>query len=224
MTRNHIHRQPTKIINYITQPFYGRNAQFARIFLISSVYGENSQDSNDLLGLWTFLQREQYLGGLLKLPVQLKNINIQSVVPSDLVLYMVHAARSIKWKRYYIAHGNEIIEVLFLSLWLKNLRLFMEWMRKYFEQTNLKKHRRLFLLLNIIIGRLIWGHNLFLQLKGLRVTLRGKFGKAGSVRKTRKYIRRGKCSYTTKKIAMISQTNVIRTLTGVFSIKFEVFF
>lgn len=113
---------------------------------------------------------------------------------------------------------------MFLSLWLKNLRLFMEWMRRYFEQTNLKKHRRLFLLLNIIIGRLIWGHNLFLQLKGLRVTLRGKFGKAGSVRKTRKYIRRGKCSYTTKKIAMISQTNVIRTLTGVFSIKFEVFF
>ncbi len=100
----------------------------------------------------------------------------------------------------------------------------MEWMRKYFEKNNLKKHRRLFSLLNVIIGRLIWSHNLFLQLKGMRVTLRGKFGKAGSVRKTRKYIRRGKCSYTTKKIAMISQTNIIRTLTGVFSIKFEVFY
>lgn len=58
----------------------------------------------------------------------------------------------------------------------------------------------------------------------MRVILRGKFGKAGSVRKTRKYIKRGKCSYTAKKIGLVSQTNVIRTLTGVFAIKFEVFF
>lgn len=70
----------------------------------------------------------------------------------------------------------------------------------------------------------MWGNNLFLQLKGMRVVLRGKFGKAGSVRKIRRYIRRGKCSYTTKKIALINQTNVIKTLTGVFSIKFEVFY
>lgn len=54
--------------------------------------------------------------------------------------------------------------------------------------------------------------------------LRGKFGKAGSVRKTRRYIRKGKCSYTSKNIALVNQTNVIRTLTGVFSIKLEVFF
>ena len=145
-------------------------------------------------------------------------------MPSDLVLYMVHSARMIKWKRYYIMHGNEVIEALFISLWLKNLKIFMDWMKKYFEKTNLKKHRKLFLFLNILIGRLIWSHNLFLQLKGMRVSLLGKFGKAGSVRKTRRYIRRGKCSYTTKKIAIISQTNIIRTLTGVFSIKFEVFF
>ena len=100
----------------------------------------------------------------------------------------------------------------------------MAWMRGYFERTNLKKHRKLFLLLNLLLGRLIWNYNIFLQLKGLRVVLRGKFGKAGSVRKTRRYIKKGKCSYTTKNIALTSQTNIIRTLTGVFSIKFEVFF
>lgn len=100
----------------------------------------------------------------------------------------------------------------------------MDWMRKHFEKTNLKKHRKLFLLLNLLIGRLVWNYNIFLQLKGVRVVLRGKFGKAGSVRKTRKYIRRGKCSYTTKNIGLINQTNIIRTLTGVFAIKFEVFF
>lgn len=100
----------------------------------------------------------------------------------------------------------------------------MDWMRKYFESTNLKKHRKLFLLLNLLLGKFIWNYNLFLSLQGLRVSLVGKFGKAGSVRKTRRYIKRGKCSYTTKKIALVSQTNLIKTLTGVFSIKFEVFY
>jgi hypothetical protein len=94
----------------------------------------------------------------------------------------------------------------------------------YFERTNLKKHRKLFIFLQLLLGNLIWNYNIFLQLKGLRVSLKGKFGKAGSVRKTRHYIKRGKCSYTSKNIGMVSQTNIIRTLTGVFSIKFEVFF
>lgn len=100
----------------------------------------------------------------------------------------------------------------------------MSWMLLYFEKANLKKHRKLFLLLNLLLGKLIWNYNIYLQLKGLRLVLRGKFGKAGSVRKTRKYIRKGTCSYTSKNVASVNQTNVIKTLTGVFSIKLEIFF
>jgi len=178
----------------------------------------------DPFNFWFFLYQQYYLGTLFKLPVKFKNMNSQLIVPSSLLAYMTHSVKLIKWKKYYIMHSNEIIEVLFICLWLKNIKLFMDWMRKYFERTNLKKHRKLFLLLNLLLGKLVWNYNLFLQLKGLRVILRGKFGKAGSVRKTRKYIKRGKCSYTAKNIALVNQTNIIRTLTGVFAIKFEVFF
>ena len=178
----------------------------------------------DPFNFWFFLYQQYYLGTLFKLPIKFKNINSQRVVPPSLLAYMTHSVKLIKWKKYYIMHSNEIIEILFICLWLKNIKLFMDWMRKYFERTNLKKHRKLFLLLNLLLGRLVWNYNLFLQLKGLRVILRGKFGKAGSVRKTRKYIKRGKCSYTAKNIALVNQTNIIRTLTGVFAIKFEVFF
>ncbi len=141
-----------------------------------------------------------------------------------MIYYIVYAVKLVNWKKYYIIHSNHIVEILFIALWLKNIKLFMEWMRKYFEKTNLKKHRKLFLLLNLLLGKLIWNYNIFLQLKGLRVILKGKFGKAGSVRKTTRYIKKGKCSYTSKNIALINQTNIIRTLTGVFSIKFEIFF
>ena len=178
----------------------------------------------DSQNFWFFLYQQQFFSLLFKIPVVLKNFNSQKVIPASLLLYMLHSIKLIRWKRFYIMHSNEIVEILFLSLWLKNLKLFMDWMRKYFEKTNLKKHRKLFILLNILLGKLVWNYNIFLQLKGLRVILRGKFGKAGSVRKTRRYIRRGKCSYTSKNIALVNQTNVIRTLTGVFSIKFEVFF
>ena len=171
-----------------------------------------------------FLYQQQYFSTIYKTPVVLKNINALDVVPYSTLKYLINSVRHIRWKRYFIMHSNEIIEILFISLWLKNLKLFMDWMRKHFEKTNLKKHRKLFLLLNLLLGKFIWNYNIFLNLQGLRVALIGKFGKAGSVRKSRRYIRRGKCSYTTKKIALINQTNVIRTLTGVFSIKFEVFY
>lgn len=178
----------------------------------------------DHINFWFFLYQQEYFSHVLKVPVIFKNFNSQKVIPASLLLYMLHSIKLIRWKRFYIMHSNEIVEILFLSLWLKNLKLFMDWMRKYFESTNLKKHRKLFLLLNTLLGKLIWNYNIFLQLKGLRVVLRGKFGKAGSVRKTRRYIRKGKCSYTSKNIALVNQTNIIRTLTGVFSIKLEVFF
>lgn len=194
------------------------------LILLNSTQTIKTKTTLDTMNFWIYLQQQQYLSTLFKLPILFKTFNSQEVVPQSLLAYMTHSVKLIKWKKYYIIHSNEIIEILFLCLWLKNLKLFMEWMRKYFEKTNLKKHRKLFLLLNLLIGKLVWNYNLFLQLKGVRVILRGKFGKAGSVRKTRRYIKRGKCSYTTKQIALVNQTNVIRTLTGVFSIKMEVFF
>lgn len=184
----------------------------------------SSANQLNLYTFWFFLYQQQYFSHLYKTPILLKNINAISVVPYSILKYMVNSVRNIRWKRYFIMHSNEIIEILLISLWLRNLKLFMDWMRKYFESTNLKKHRKLFLLLNLLLGKFIWNYNLFLSLQGLRVSLVGKFGKAGSVRKTRRYIKRGKCSYTTKKIALVSQTNLIKTLTGVFSIKFEVFY
>jgi hypothetical protein len=166
----------------------------------------------------------QFLNSVIKIPVLYKNVNLQNVVPNELLNYMTYSVKSVRWKKFYIIHSNEIIEMLFLCLWFKNINLFMKWMKKYFEKNNLKKHRKLFLFLKYLLGSFIWVHNIFFKLKGLRVILLGKFGKAGSVRKSRKYIRRGKCSYSTKNLALVNKTNFIRTKTGTFSIKLEIFF
>jgi len=178
----------------------------------------------NLSNYWLFLYQQQYISLMLDNLVVFKSINSQQLIPQSLIAYIIYSVKSYNWKRYNIIHSNEVIELLFISLWLKNLTLFMGWMRKYFEKANLKKHRKLFLLLNFLLGRFIWNYNIFLNLKGLRIILLGKFGKAGSVRKIRKYIKKGKCSYTSKNISLINQTNIIRTITGVFSIKMEIFY
>lgn len=183
-------------------------------------FNYNASLSNYLM----YLCYQQYFSKLLMTTVALKSLNSRDVVPKSLIYYVVHSVKTMNWKRFYIIHSNEIIESLFMCLWLKNIKLFIIWIRNYFERFNLKKHRKLFLILNFLLGKLVWKHKLKLQLKGLRLTLRGKFSKAGSVRKTRKYIKRGKCSYTSKNIALTSNLVVIRTITGVFSIKLEVFF
>ncbi len=221
--RYHLYRSTKLNLAQNSLPYYGIS-NWQKLLLSPSVYNSKKKLSLDTHNFWFFLYQQHYFSLILKTPTTMKTMNALEIVPRSLLLYMINSVKHIRWKKYFIMHSNEIIEILFLSLWLKNLKLFMDWMRKYFEKTTLKKHRKLFLLLNLLLGKFIWSYNLFLQLKGLRVVLRGKFGKAGSVRKTRKYIRRGKCSYTTKKIALINQTNLIRTLTGVFSIKFEVFF
>lgn len=173
---------------------------------------------------WEALYKNCYMSQLLLVQVYSKSINLQEVIPTSLLDFLLYSMRCVRWKTYYIKHGNEILELLFLSIWFRNLNLFMKWMRKYFEKINLKKHRKLFLLLNFLLGKFIWNFNLFLNLSGVRVALRGKFAKAGSVRKIRKYIKHGKCSYTSKKLATVNNTNTIRTTTGVFSIKMELFF
>lgn len=219
-----LYRYPNLLVG-VTTPQLETYDSLARKFKLLTVSArlDKSSDAN-LYNLWFFLYQQQYFGTIFKTPLILKTMNALDIVPQSTLTYMINSVKHIRWKKYFIMHSNEVVEILFLSIWLKNLKLFMDWMRKHFEKTNLKKHRRLFLLLNLLLGKFMWNYNIFFSLHGLRVVLLGKFGKAGSVRKTRRYIRRGKCSYTTKNIALINQTNVIRTLTGVFSIKVEVFY
>ncbi len=195
--------------------------------LLGLNYNKNFNVSNNNFNkfvYWFYFHQNFFYYNLFKKATSLRHINSRDVIPSSLIPYIVFSSKTINWRRHKIIHSNEIIELLFVSLWLKNLNLFMKWLQKFFESRDLKKHRKVVILLGILLGKFAWGFNIFTKLKGLRVSIIGKFGKAGSVRKSRKYIKRGKCSFTSKKIAMVTQTKIIRTITGVFSVKLELFY
>lgn len=192
-------------------------------FLSFSEYLQSKQDQHPS-SMWYFLYYNYYMQLFFKTPIVFKNLNMKYLIPHHLLTYMMLSSQSIRWKKFYIKYSNELLEILYLSLWLKNLNLFAKWLKKYFEKIDLKKHRKLFIFLSFLLGHFIWQYNIFFSLKGLRLTLRGKFGKAGSVRKVRKYIKKGKCSYSSKNLALVHRSFVIRTITGVFGIKLEIFF
>lgn len=210
-------------LTYNNSTLINLNVYDLTLFYNNIEYFNKDDEWNQNL-FWYYNYQQYFLSAILNIPVYLKYINIKKIIPSQTLKYLSYSVSTINWKRFHIIHGNEILEMIFLSLWVKNLNILIKWIRKYFEKHHLKKHKKLFSLLSFLFGKLIWEYNLYFRLKGLRVAVRGKFGKAGSVRKSRRYIKRGKCSYSSKKLALTHATKFIRTLTGTFSYKMELFY
>jgi hypothetical protein len=91
-------------------------------------YSQNNPYNNqsNLNEFWFHLYKQLYFTHLFKISTELKNINSQKIIPHSTLMYMMYSMKAVRWKKYYVNHGNEIIEVLFLCLWLKNLKLFMD--------------------------------------------------------------------------------------------------
>lgn len=177
------------------------------------------------LGTYWFLFYTQiYYQSLMHTPVSLVNINTRNLMPQHFLLHVLATLKSVKWRVYYLPSGIKFVEMLFIAMITKNTTILMRWIRFYFEKTNLKKHKRLFLFLKLILSRLIWNYNNYFSLRGVHLSLRGKFARTGSVRKSRRYIICGKVSRTSKNIAIYSKKTTIRTLTGVMGLKLSLFF
>ena len=146
------------------------------------------------------------------------------MLSKELLAVIMFRLKHIRWGKYNIKHINQVIELLLLSVQLKNLNLLAIWIKKYFESNNLKKHKKLYHLLKYLLIKFIWRFNIYLQVRGVRLKTKGKFAKAGSVRKVRKCMQRGVCSYTTKSLALISRKIIIRTSTGTLGMSLELFF
>ena len=50
----------------------------------------------ELNDLWFHMYKQLYFGKIFKISTELKNINVQQVIPQSTLLYMMHAVRSIR--------------------------------------------------------------------------------------------------------------------------------
>ena len=132
--------------------------------------------------------------------------------------------KKIKWWKYEVKHSTQLVELILIALQFKNLNLIMKWIKSYFERRKLKKHKKLFFFLKYLFLNLIWKFSIKFNIKGIRLYLKGKIGKSGSVRKSKKFGQKGKVSYTTKSLALVSERIVVRTTTGTMGLLLEMFF
>ena len=145
-------------------------------------------------------------------------------MPRELFCVVMYNLKNIRWWRYEVKYGNQLVELLLISIQLKNLNLVIRWIKGYFEKRTLKKHKKLFIFLKFLFLNLIWKFQIKFGIRGVRAYLRGKIGKPGSVRKSKKLLQRGKISYTSKSLAMITEKTIIRTMTGTMGLTLELFF
>jgi len=218
-----IQLENTKVISNLKASGINSNIVDLTICRLKS-HSINKLTNNNLFLSFFLIYQNLFIQKLLSIPTQSKNVNVSNLFSSELLAFLMFNLRHVKWWKYGIKHNNQLVELILICVQLKNLNLFTKWIKKYFEFNSLKKHKKLFLIFNYILLKLIWKFNLSLNIRGIRLILKGKFSKAGSVRKTKKTVKKGKISYTNKALALVKEKIIIRTITGTLGISLELFF
>ena len=95
---------------------------------------------------------------------------------------------------------------------------------KWLFNAPLKKHKRIFVLINKFLR--IWYEALeeFKKIRGYCIFFKGKLGKKGSVRKSKYFAKKGEVSYSTKSLKVNYKTFHFGTLTGVVGGGLSIFY
>lgn len=105
---------------------------------------------------------------------------------------------SLKYFKKNLKVSKQIIGVLYYSFLLKDSTIFVNFLKKILEKTNLKLHKKIFLGLKKIIKDLFVPMFNYLGLLGVFFNIKGKIGVSGSAKKRRYYFYYGKHSITNR--------------------------
>lgn len=106
----------------------------------------------------------------------------------------------------------------------KDLSSFVPMILKWLVRSSLKKHKRIFVLINKFFK--VWYDALeeFKKIRGYCIFFKGKLGKKGSVRKSKYFAKRGEVSYSTKSLRVNYKTFHFGTITGVVGGGLSIFY
>lgn len=106
----------------------------------------------------------------------------------------------------------------------KDISSFVSMILKWLFNSPLKKHKRIFVLINKFLR--VWYEALeeFKKIRGYCIFFKGKLGKKGSVRKSKYFAKKGEVSYSTKSLRVNYKTFHFGTLTGVVGGGLSIFY
>lgn len=111
----------------------------------------------------------------------------------------------------------EFLEIMYISLYYRDLKFFSYWFKKTMEKLHLKKHRKLIKVVQNTLKNNIEFLNL-LNVHGFTMDVRGKLGTTGNSKKKHYAFTVGTMSPTSKNHDMSMNQTTVRTSTGVLGV------
>lgn len=97
----------------------------------------------------------------------------------------------------------------------KDLSIFVKMVLRWLMASQLRKHRRIFVLINQFLKMWYGALYEYSKIRGYCIFFKGKLGRKGSVRKTKYFSKKGEVSYSTKSLRLSYRTFHFSTITGV---------
>jgi ribosomal protein S3 len=109
-------------------------------------------------------------------------------------------------------------------MWLKSSKNICKYIKKKLDNVHFKKHRRYFLFFFKILNKFIKPIFKHLNIKGIKLTFRGKLGKGGNSRKRVMSYKAGEFSLSNKMLCINSNKWDVWTKTGTVGCSMHIFY
>ena len=119
---------------------------------------------------------------------------------------------------------KEAVQVVLLSLSLKDPVLLMGWLTKIMEKVQFFKHKNYIMFFKSIFNDLNQGILRRMGIRGLYFDIRGKLAVKGDSKKRHILLRYGECTFSQKSIKISPAYGVVHTFTGVLGVTFILFY
>ena len=119
---------------------------------------------------------------------------------------------------------REAVQVVLLSLSLKDPILFMGWFTKIMEKVQFFRHKNYVMFFKTIFNDLNKGMLRCMGIKGLYFDIRGKLAVKGDSKKRHVLLRYGECTFSQKAIKISPAYGVVHTFTGVLGVTYTLFY
>ena len=159
-----------------------------------------------------------FLELFLKQKVWIKICN-KSLVPKKVVRYLKKLFK--KNKSYQNKIGRyfyllEFYEILYISIFYRDLHFFANWFKKIMEKLHIRKHKKLLKIIKYTLRD--YKFLSLLNAIGFMMDVRGKLGAAGNSKKKHYSFTVGHVSFTTKNHDLVLVQTTVRTSTGVLGV------
>ena len=161
-----------------------------------------------------------------KILIQFYNYITQNVTPEFLIIYR----RWVPRLRYYesrLGHRfflNEALHIIHLSLTNHDSYLFLSWLRVIIKRISFWKTRLIFRFLRYLVNNFFYTLFDSLNVKGLKLKLKGKISVAGNSRKRTILYKSGLTSHASTDVRLVHNFGIVNTFTGVLGLQVWIFY